>query len=108
MDEPANAAIKALDPETGDVKWQYPLARPIGAGVLATAGGVVFAATPGGNVLALNARTGAALWRFQTGGNRWKWNGGIADELLSGWQTIHRDLGGGCAVRFRPARLNRN
>ncbi len=41
VDEPAIAAIKALDPETGDVKWQYPLSRPTGAGVLATAGGVV-------------------------------------------------------------------
>jgi alcohol dehydrogenase (cytochrome c) len=69
LDEPAIAAIKALDPETGDVKWQYPLIRPTGSGVLATAGGVVFAATPEGNVIALNARTGAPLWHFQTGGS---------------------------------------
>ena len=67
--EPAIAAIKALDPETGDVKWQYPLIGPTVSGVLATAGGVVFAATPEGNVIALNARTGTPLWHFQTGGS---------------------------------------
>jgi len=68
LGEPAIAAIKALDPETGDVKWTYPVSRgSLAAGVLATGGGVVFAATPEGNLIALNARTGAALWRFQTG-----------------------------------------
>jgi alcohol dehydrogenase (cytochrome c) len=69
LDEPAIATIKALDPETGDVKWQYSLSRYTGSGVLATAGGVVFAATFEGEVIALNARTGAPLWHFQTGGN---------------------------------------
>jgi alcohol dehydrogenase (cytochrome c) len=69
LDEPATAAIKALDPEAGDVKWQYPLSRAIISGVLATAGGVVFAASAEGSVIALNARTGAPLWSFQTGGN---------------------------------------
>ncbi|HUQ94693.1 MAG TPA: PQQ-binding-like beta-propeller repeat protein [Bryobacteraceae bacterium] len=63
------AAIKALDPETGDAKWQYPLLDDTVSGVLATAGGLVFGATPEGNVIALNARTGAPLWNFQTGGS---------------------------------------
>jgi PQQ-dependent dehydrogenase (methanol/ethanol family) len=68
LGEPAIAAIKALDPETGDVKWTYPVSRgSLAAGVLATGGGVVFAATPEGNLIALNARTGAPLWRVQTG-----------------------------------------
>ena len=38
-------------------------------GVLATAGNVVFAAVRDGNILALDARSGAHLWHFQTGGN---------------------------------------
>jgi alcohol dehydrogenase (cytochrome c) len=38
------------------------------AGVLATAGGVVFASDPEGSLLALDARTGALQWRYQTGG----------------------------------------
>ena len=38
-------------------------------GLMATAGGVVFAATREGNLVALDAKTGAHLWHFQTGGN---------------------------------------
>ncbi len=65
---------------------------------------VVFAATPEGNVIALNALTGAPLWHFQTGGSPGRiWHGWIADELLGGRQTIHPDLGGGCAIQFRAA-----
>jgi glucose dehydrogenase len=39
----------------------------LSAGVLATAGGVVFAASREGNFIALDARTGKALWHFQAG-----------------------------------------
>jgi alcohol dehydrogenase (cytochrome c) len=63
------ASIKAIDPETGDVKWDYKISRgSLSAGVLSTAGGIVFASTAEGNLIALNARTGAPLWRYQTGG----------------------------------------
>lgn len=36
--------------------------------MLATAGGLVFAATGEGSLIGLDARTGALLWHFQTGG----------------------------------------
>jgi alcohol dehydrogenase (cytochrome c) len=63
------ASIKALDPETGETKWEYKITRgSLSAGVLATAGNVVFAATAEGTLVALNSRTGAPLWRFQAGG----------------------------------------
>jgi alcohol dehydrogenase (cytochrome c) len=39
------------------------------AGVLGTAGGVVFASDPEGSLVALNARTGEKLWHYQTGGD---------------------------------------
>ncbi len=68
LGEPGNAAIKAIDPETGAIKWEYKISRnSLSAGVLATAGGIVFAATGEGNLIALDARTGAALWHFSTG-----------------------------------------
>jgi alcohol dehydrogenase (cytochrome c) len=35
---------------------------------MATAGGVVFGGSNEGNFYALDARTGRALWQFQTGG----------------------------------------
>jgi alcohol dehydrogenase (cytochrome c) len=36
--------------------------------VLATGGGLVFAAAGDGNMIALDSKTGALKWRFQTGG----------------------------------------
>ena len=41
--------------------------RSLATGVLATGGQLVFAALRDGNVAALDARTGAYLWRYQTG-----------------------------------------
>ena len=38
-------------------------------GVMATAGGVLFASSREGNLIALDAKTGKPLWRYQTGGN---------------------------------------
>ena len=58
----------AIDPETGAVKWRYKIAQAsLGSGVLATGGGLVFAATGDGNLIALDSRTGAPMWHFQTG-----------------------------------------
>jgi alcohol dehydrogenase (cytochrome c) len=61
--------VIALDVRTGRKLWTFPVTRlSLQAGVLATRGGVVFAATSEGNLIALDARTGKALWHFQTGG----------------------------------------
>jgi alcohol dehydrogenase (cytochrome c) len=45
------------------------LFRTISAGVLATGGGLVFTGDGQGYLVALDARTGKALWHFQTGGS---------------------------------------
>jgi PQQ-dependent dehydrogenase (methanol/ethanol family) len=64
----ALAGIKAIDPEDGETIWEFPLNQgSLTAGVLATAGGVVFAASREGHLIALDAKSGAFLWRFQTG-----------------------------------------
>jgi len=66
--ETATSGVMAVDPETGEVKWRYKIAQAsLGAGVLATGGGLVFAAGADGNLIALNSRTGAPLWHYQTG-----------------------------------------
>jgi alcohol dehydrogenase (cytochrome c) len=61
-------AIRALQAETGEVRWEFKLLSPPWAGVLSTAGGLVFGGSDEGNFYALDARTGKALWDFQTGG----------------------------------------
>ena len=58
----------ALNPLTGEKKWDVPLTDlPASAGMLATAGGVVFTGKLTGEFLALDAATGKTLWQFQTG-----------------------------------------
>ena len=58
----------ALDAATGRQKWEFPLHSAPWAGVLATAGGLVFSGSDEGNFFALDARTGRPLWEVQTGG----------------------------------------
>jgi PQQ-dependent dehydrogenase (methanol/ethanol family) len=62
-------AVRAIDPLTGDIRWNFPMHLGTGtAGVLSTAGGVLFTADPEGSLLALDAHTGKDLWHYQTGG----------------------------------------
>jgi alcohol dehydrogenase (cytochrome c) len=64
----APGAIRAIDPATGDVRWSYDIYQgSSAAGVLATAGGVVFGSSRDGNLVALDAKTGKYLWHYQTG-----------------------------------------
>jgi alcohol dehydrogenase (cytochrome c) len=65
----APGAVRAIDPLTGDIRWSFPtLIGSATAGVLGTAGGVVFASDSEGSLIALDSRTGAKLWHYQTGG----------------------------------------
>ncbi len=57
----------AMIPETGDIKWEHRILSPPWAGVLSTAGNLVFSATPSGNFYALDARSGKELWHFNGG-----------------------------------------
>lgn len=66
--DPPIVGIKAIDTVTGQTRWDYKISRgSLAAGVLATAGGVLFSATAEGNLLALEAKTGRLLWQMQTG-----------------------------------------
>jgi alcohol dehydrogenase (cytochrome c) len=62
-----SGSIKALDPATGEPRWEFPLHSPPWAGVLSTAGGLVFGGTTEGNIFALDAFSGKPLWNFQSG-----------------------------------------
>jgi alcohol dehydrogenase (cytochrome c) len=60
--------VKAINVETGGIDWEYKFhLGSLSAGVLATEGGVLFAAGRDGNLVGLDKRSGKLLWRFQTG-----------------------------------------
>ncbi len=60
-------ALRAIDATTGVVKWELRHDSPSWAGVLSTAGGVVFTGTNEGDLVAADSRTGKELWRYQLG-----------------------------------------
>jgi alcohol dehydrogenase (cytochrome c) len=62
-------AIRALEPTTGNLVWEYKLLTAPWTGVLSTAGGLVFSGSNEGNIFALDARTGKPLWNFHSGGS---------------------------------------
>jgi PQQ-dependent dehydrogenase (methanol/ethanol family) len=64
----SQVGFRAIDTATGTVRWEYRVSvLSLSAGVLSTAGGVMFGATGEGNLIALDAKTGNVLWHFQTG-----------------------------------------
>src|SRR5262249_4342492 len=57
----------AMDPLTGQRKWEVPLTdMPSSAGMLVTGGGLVFTGKLSGEVIALDEDTGQMLWQFKT------------------------------------------
>ena len=65
--EPTHGSLSAIDPATGRIVWQERLAQPFSGGVTTTAGGLAFLGEANGDFTARDTRTGALLWRFQTG-----------------------------------------
>jgi len=60
-------ALRAIDPLTGERKWEFRYPTPSSSGVLSTASGLVFAGDAEGNVMAFDSRTGKNLWHYQLG-----------------------------------------
>lgn len=84
-------SLKALDPLTGQIKWEYKNEAPLWGGVMTTAGGLVFFGTPEGDFIALDDATGKELWHFQTGSGivgqpiTWEQDGEQYVSVVSGW-----------------------
>jgi alcohol dehydrogenase (cytochrome c) len=60
-------ALRAIDPTTGERKWEFPYISPSTSGVLTTASGLAFTGDAEGNFLAVDSHTGKLLWHFQMG-----------------------------------------
>jgi alcohol dehydrogenase (cytochrome c) len=54
----ASGAVRALEPLTGKMRWEFRHHSPPWAGLMATAGGLVFSGSNEGNFFALDASTG--------------------------------------------------
>jgi alcohol dehydrogenase (cytochrome c) len=65
--EKTAGAMRALDPLTGEKKWEFPYFSPPWCGALSTAGGIVFGGDSEGNFIVFDARTGKDLWHMQLG-----------------------------------------
>jgi alcohol dehydrogenase (cytochrome c) len=58
----------AINPVTGVKKWEVPLTDlPGAAGMMVTAGGLIFTGRLSGEFVALDEATGKTLWQFKTG-----------------------------------------
>jgi alcohol dehydrogenase (cytochrome c) len=64
---PVYGALRAIDPATGNRKWEFKYLTPSTAGLLTTASGLIFSGDAEGNLLALDSRSGKLLWRYQMG-----------------------------------------
>ncbi|MGH9470650.1 MAG: PQQ-binding-like beta-propeller repeat protein, partial [Terriglobia bacterium] len=70
--EVAKKYLRALEIDSGKLVWQVRQKGPAegkrDAGVLATAGGLIFYGDPAGDFVAFDARSGKALWHFPANG----------------------------------------
>ena len=62
------SAIRAIDPRTGDRRWEFEIQPRSTSGLLATAGDLVFGGSVDGYFYALDAVTGQELWNLPVGG----------------------------------------
>ena len=62
------SAIRAIDPRTGDRRWEFKIQPRSTSGLLATAGDLIFGGTVDGYFYALDAVTGQELWNLSVGG----------------------------------------
>ena len=67
-DDDIYGAVRAIDPKTGEKKWEFKMADVTDAGILTTASDVLFSGGREGYFFALDARDGKLLWKASVGG----------------------------------------
>jgi len=61
-------AVRAIDPKTGEKKWDFKMVDYTESGILTTASDLLFSGGREGHFFALDARTGELLWKVSLGG----------------------------------------
>jgi alcohol dehydrogenase (cytochrome c) len=86
LPSPDWGALRAIDPRTGERKWEFKFGLSSLAGVLSTASGLVFAGNQEGEFGAFDGKTGKRLWVYRTGAPVW---GAAANSfMLDGKQYV--------------------
>ncbi|MBC7927498.1 MAG: PQQ-binding-like beta-propeller repeat protein, partial [Bryobacteraceae bacterium] len=66
-DEKESGMLRAFDPVTMEVKWEFKLDKAPWAGTMSTSGNLLFAGDEDGYLMAFDARNGKLLWKLNTG-----------------------------------------
>jgi alcohol dehydrogenase (cytochrome c) len=67
-DEEGYGVVRAIDPQTGEKKWEFKMNDVTASGILTTASDLLFTGGREGFFQALDARTGELLWKTNAGG----------------------------------------
>ena len=99
--------LRAIDPKTGKVVWDYKNYSPLWGGTMVTKGNLVFMGTPEGYLKAFNATTGEEMYKFNTGSGivgtpiTWDMDGEQYLSVVSGWGGAVPLWGGEVAKRIK-------
>ncbi len=97
-DEEQWGNVTAVDYNTGNIRWKVKTQQPMIGGILATAGGVVFAGEGNGLFKAYDSETGSVLWKFQAGAGV---NAPPSSYTVNGKQYIVVAAGGNVQLNFK-------
>jgi alcohol dehydrogenase (cytochrome c) len=67
-EEEGYGAVRAIDPKTGEQKWEFKMLDVTDAGILTTATDLLFSGGREGYFFALDGRSGELLWKANVGG----------------------------------------
>ncbi len=90
--------VTAIDYDTGRIVWKVRTEQPMIGGLLATAGGLVFAGEGNGWFKAYDAASGAVLWQFQLGAGV---NAPASSYAVGGKQYIVVAAGGNVQLNYK-------
>ena len=102
-DSPVYGALRAIDPATGERKWEFRYLNPSTAGLLTTASGLIFSGDGEGNLLALDSRSGKAAVAIPDGRDDAR---DVADHVHARRAPARARAGGHDADRVGAAALS--
>ncbi len=90
--------VVAVDYNTGQIRWKVKTPQPMIGGIMATAGGLVFAGEGNGQFKAYDAATGNVIWSFQAGAGV---NAPPSSYTVEGKQYIVVAAGGNVQLNYK-------